>query len=569
MCESGQVVAIALGSNIGDSFHNIELALRLLETPNQVFTPKEREDMSDDSFVAVIDTSFLYETAPMYVTDQPSFINCACLIETNLSPVELLKFLKHIELAVGRVPSIRNGPRAVDLDVILYGNTILDTRPLQERDNLDNLINQLVIPHPRMHEREFVLRPLNDMIPDYIHPVHKKSISKLLRELPEEDASMKKVVPFPTYPLPPNYVWSFPGVPVVPPTLTHWTHTSSLTPHQPGKKRKTHLMATLNATPDSFSDGLVHNTIDTALEYASKAVQDGATIIDIGGYSTKPGAAFVSPEEEEQRVVPVIKAMRNMAPSDEDSTASATEVVSDTNSRVRAVPISVDTFRWEVAKAAILAGANCINDVYAFTGRDTYPVVDDDQKGRAEASMTEMKRVAREYAVPVILMHSRGDAGMNKDYEMYKSGGASGVVVNGIQVELGTKVEKIIKGKGGVRRWMIIVDPGVGFSKTLEGNLEVLRDASSIVSDIRVHNDGSTTHNHLRGYPLLIGASRKSFLGTILSQGDSGRVTEPMERGWATSAAVACAVQQGSLVVRVHDTKEMADVISVATELWG
>lgn len=422
------------------------------------------------------------------------------------------------------------------------------------------------------------------MIPDYVHPVYKKPISKLLAELPEEDPSMKKVVPFPHHPLPPDYSWSYPGVTVVPPTLTHWTHSSSRVLWVNRKKRKTHLMATLNATPDSFSDGSAHNTMQTALEYARKAIEDGSTIIDIGGYSTKPGAAFVSPEEEEGRVVPIIKAIRNMG-LDRDSVKSKDTLKPDMDSRLRIVPISVDTFRWEVAKASILAGANCINDVYAFTGRDTYPVVDDDQRERAEASMAGMKRVAREYAVPVILMHSRGDAGMNQYYEVYEPNGEAGSVVRGVQIELGEKVEKIIKGKGGVRRWMVIVDPGVGFSKTLDGNLEILRDASHIVGDVQIEKGWyvtstsfltliflyiarNATRNPLCGYPLLIGASRKSFLGAILAQGGTGRTTEPTERVWATSAAVACAVQQGSLVVRVHDTKEMADVIAVADALW-
>lgn len=425
------------------------------------------------------------------------------------------------------------------------------------------------------------------MIPDYIHPVYKRPISKLLAELPEGDPSMKKVVPFPRYPLPQDYAWSYPGVPVVPPTLTHWTHNSSLPSRKIAfKKRKTHLMATLNATPDSFSDGSAHNTIQKALEYAGKAVEDGSAIIDIGGYSTKPGAAFVGPEEEEERVVPIIKAIRNTG-LNKDPIAREDTLKLDTDSRLRSVPISVDTFRWEVAKASILAGANCINDVYAFTGRDTYPIVDDDQRERAEASMAGMKRVAKEYAVPVILMHSRGDAGVENYYGMYESNEeAEGRVVRGVQVELGAKVEKIIIGKGGVRRWMVIVDPGVGFSKDLEGNLEVLRDASSIVGDIQISNGwhaastsffmtyvlcivGNTIRNPLRGYPLLIGASRKSFLGAILAQGGTGRTTDATERVWATSAAVACAVQQGSLVIRVHDTKEMADVISVASALWG
>jgi dihydropteroate synthase len=161
----------------------------------------------------------------------------------------------------------------------------------------------------------------------------------------------------------------------------------------------------------------------------------------------------------------------------------------DMEGRVRRLPISIDTFRWEVAKAAIIAGANCINDIYAFTGRDTYPFTGEEEKKRAEVCMAGMKRIAREFAVPVVLMHSRGDAGQNKDYGIYgyaETGEGGGSVVEGVRVELGDKVERIVKGKGGVRRWMVVVDPGVGFSKALEGNLEMLRGAAAIVAEVQI-----------------------------------------------------------------------------------
>ena len=167
--------AIALGSNLGDRFANVEYALRLLEDVSLGGDQGHSQDI-----VTIVNTSFLYETEPMYVLDQPKFVNCACLVsqtmirkryhrynneyytqvETNMSPVPLLKLLKHIEATVGRVPSIRNGPRAVDLDIITYDDHIFDTRDEMARENLDNLEGHLVIPHPRLQEREFVLRPL-------------------------------------------------------------------------------------------------------------------------------------------------------------------------------------------------------------------------------------------------------------------------------------------------------------------------------------------------------------------------------------------------------------------------
>lgn len=141
------------------------------------------KEYESNIFATITDTSFLYETAPMYVTDQPAFINCGCLvrvpnplfiylipeqIETNIPPLSLLHLLKHIETAVGRVSSIRNGPRTIDLDIVFYGDAVVDTRPPSQRSNLDNLLGELVVPHPRMIEREFVLRPMNEYVLTYL-----------------------------------------------------------------------------------------------------------------------------------------------------------------------------------------------------------------------------------------------------------------------------------------------------------------------------------------------------------------------------------------------------------------
>lgn len=374
------------------------------------------------------------------------------------------------------------------------------------------------------------------MIPEFVHPVHKKSIRTLLGDVIRQsnvDFPMLKVTPFADYPI--TETRQLPGTHQVPSMGRYWTTHCSSDIQRPTKVR---LMATLNATPDSFSDGSVNNTLSTALTYSAASVRAGADIIDIGGYSTRPGAAFVSPEEECQRVVPVIQAIR----SHEDQDVSS-------------ALISIDTFRWEVAEAAVLAGANCINDVFSFTGPE-YPLAQSSEK-----HLLKMREVARKLAVPVILMHSRGDAGSNKDYSQYKGG-----VLEGVRVELGEKVEAIIKGKGGVRRWFVIVDPGIGFSKTVAANCTLLREASSMTANTPV--------NPLAGYPRLIGSSRKSFLGAILERPDAdgtykGRKTEPKEREWATAATVACAIQQGASVVRVHDVQDMRDVVAVASAIWS
>jgi dihydroneopterin aldolase/2-amino-4-hydroxy-6-hydroxymethyldihydropteridine diphosphokinase/dihydropteroate synthase len=391
------------------------------------------------------------------------------------------------------------------------------------------------------------------MVPDFVHPVFRKPIHELLLDLlktsPVGSPAMIKVMPFPTYPYKSDHALAVPSVPVVPHTQTYWkfppAKSAVSAARQASPPRRTRLMATLNVTPDSFSDGSDYTTLSAALNYATSSAAAGADIIDVGGYSTRPGAAYVSPDEERDRVVPIITALRTSPPN--------------TTTGKNAPLISVDTFRPDVAAAAVLAGANCINDVHAFTGPDYPPTPS------ASARLADMKETARDLGVPVILMHSRGEAGANKDYSHYDT------VVQGVAKELGEKVEAIVHGPGGVRRWLVMVDPGVGFSKSLEGNLQVLRDSASITADVRAENG---VWNPLRGYPLLIGVSRKSFLGTILSQPDDdgayqGRQTTPKERGWATAAAVACAVQQGAAVVRVHDVPELGDAVRIADAIWS
>ncbi len=390
------------------------------------------------------------------------------------------------------------------------------------------------------------------MVPDYVHPVLHKPIREMLSDVlkasPVGSPAMIKVMPFPAYPRSADRAPPVASVPDVPHTHTHWTFPPARPPVPHGQvstPRHTRLMATLNVTPDSFSDGADHVALSAALAYAASSARAGAHIVDVGGYSTRPGAAPVSPEDEVARVVPVIEGIRALS----SGTSDAADVL-----------VSVDTFRPHVARTAVLAGANCINDVHAFTGPD-YPR----PASSSPAYLVRMTETARELAVPVVLMHSRGEAGANKDYSHY------GSVVGGVIQELGEKVEAIVRGPGGVRRWLVMIDPGIGFSKSVDDNLEVLRNSASITAEARTV-DGEW--NPLRGYPQLIGASRKSFLGNILSQPDKsgtyeGRQTTPKERGWATTAAVASAVQQGAAVVRVHDVLEMGDVVRAANAIWG
>lgn len=382
------------------------------------------------------------------------------------------------------------------------------------------------------------------MIPHFVHPACNKTIRTLLDEVvsarSESDPPMLKVMPFLKYPLDDTEAAKIHGI-QVPPTAKYWT-LSSTDPAKHGRPRKTYLMATLNMTPDSFSDGAQHNTLPAAIAYTTAAIASGADIIDIGGYSTRPNADPVSASDEHQRVLPIIQAIR-AHPMD----------------ALRHALLSVDTFRADVAEHAVQAGANCINDVHAFTG-PTYP-----PDAASTEHLARMRGVARALGVPVILMHSRGDAGANKDYAAY-----GGDIVAAVQTELGRKVDAIVRGVGGVRRWLVLVDPGIGFSKGVEGQLALMRDLGRVTAV--PDRDGGV--NPLAGYPMLVGASRKSLLGAVLEEPDvegtyTGRKTRPQERVWATAAAVACAVQQGASVVRVHDVAEMRDVVAVASAIWN
>jgi len=377
---------------------------------------------------------------------------------------------------------------------------------------------------------------------NYLHPVAKKTVKNLLKEITrnrqEGTSVMKKIVPFPRYPIGTSSPSTPSTILPVPSTQSYWTFPISGDLLGPNK---VYVMATLNVTPDSFSDGSMHNSLEAALQCTGTSISAGADIIDIGGYSTRPRANYVSNEDEISRVVPVIQAVRE---------------------RSKDALISVDTFRADVAEAAVMAGANCINDVHAFTGPE-FPLYE-----ASACNLISMRQLARNLAVPVVLMHSRGDAGSNKDYSAYLNTENNGqsLVLKGVQMELGDKVDAIVRGRGGVRRWLVMVDPGIGFSKTMDDNLEVLRHASLITAG----NATGEPRNPLEGYPLLIGTSKKSFIGKILKSGCDyrSRDTEPKDRGWATAAAVACAVQQGASVVRVHDVAEMVDVVKMSSALW-
>ncbi|KAF2014382.1 folic acid synthesis protein-like protein [Aaosphaeria arxii CBS 175.79] len=454
---------IALGSNLGDRVAMIEKALQLVQR---------------DGSVRVLRTSGLWETKAMYVLDQDKFVNGACEVETSLSPIELLDKLQSVENEMGRVKVVDKGPRNIDLDILLYDQEVF----LNER---------LQVPHKLMLERDFVLRPLCELIPDALLPPEASLPSGTLREqlarLPPLEDPVSTLTPL-----------MRPGSTSIPPPITAGHST-----------RSTRVMSIINITPDSFSDGgKNYNAGPEALRRTIKSqIASGATIFDIGGQSTRPGAAVVSESEELSRILPVIKLIR--------STPEANDV-----------SISVDTYQSSIARAAIAAGADIINDVSA---------------GLLDPRMLE---TVADLGCTVCLMHMRGTPSTMNEMTSYPDG-----VVQGVGEELLARVRAAEA--AGVKRWRIILDPGIGFAKTLDQNLELLRRLGEL-----------REFPGLEGMPWLLGTSRKAFIGRVTG------VQEARERTWGTAATVAASIQGGADIIRVHDVKEMAQVTTMSDAIW-
>ena len=269
-----------------------------------------------------------------------------------------------------------------------------------------------------------------------------------------------------------------------------------------GWGRQTYLMGVLNVTPDSFSDGGQFNTLDSALTQAHKMVADGADFLDIGGQSTRPNAEDVTLDEELDRVIPVIEALRQ-------------------HDAFSQVPISVDTTRSQVANAAIAAGADLINDISGAT---------------FDAAMLS---IVAKLGVPIVLMHIRGTPKTMQTLTDYED--LIGEMLQFLEARLQAAIA------AGIDRSQIIIDPGIGFAKKAAQNLEILRQLPAF---------------RALGCPILVGVSRKSFIGQILNEPD------PQSRVWGTAAACVSAIVGGTDILRVHDVLEMHDACRVADAIW-
>ncbi|WP_240421471.1 dihydropteroate synthase [Paenibacillus periandrae] len=246
-------------------------------------------------------------------------------------------------------------------------------------------------------------------------------------------------------------------------------------------RNRTAIMGILNVTPDSFSDGGLYVGVQAAVEQARRMVAAGADMIDIGGESTRPGSTIVTLEQELQRVIPVVEALIE---------AGIT------------VPLSVDTYKAEVARQALAAGAHVLNDIWGLKREP------------------EMAQLAAEYGCPIVIMHNRNEA-VYDDY---------------IPEVIDDLLQSIrLAHAAGIRDSQIILDPGIGFAKSYEHNLQLMNELHRIVAI---------------GYPVLLGTSRKSMITRTL-----GLPANEVREG--TAATVCMGIQQGCSIIRVHDVLEM------------
>ncbi|GMH43355.1 hypothetical protein BSKO_11277 [Bryopsis sp. KO-2023] len=476
--QSPAEVVIALGSNMDDRVGNLTGAIQSLRRKG----------------VEMVLCSSLYESKAAYVVDQPDFLNAAVLARTSLSPLKLLEVLKHTEKEFGRnlESGIRFGPRPLDLDIIAYGTETRKEAPL-------------IIPHERWGERDFVKAPVSDLARFDFHARHsttddsrtvkgflKDVLSAWMNEGGDSRIGAKGL----------QRVTPLGGV--------------SRSPGQQEKKVRTSggetvVMGVLNVTPDSFSDGGKFFSMESALAQAKELISKGADIIDIGGQSTRPGATLLSPDEESERVVPLIKAL------------AVDPITSD-------ALISIDTFYSRVARDAVGEGAKIINDVSGGT-------LDDG-----------MLNCVASLGVPYVCMHMRGtpQTMQSKEFTEYDN------ICLDVGRELQQRAESAML--AGIPAWNIILDPGIGFAKTHTGNLDLIRG----LADLKDHGLLGTC----RHMPILAGASRKGFLGSIVGK------KKPEDRDVATAAVTVACVQGGAEIIRAHNVEFARDASRVADALY-
>ncbi len=394
------MLILGLGSNIGNRMQYLRQAVDVLRATKEL---------------NVIQLSPVYESDALLPEGAPSswdqpYLNMAISCNTSLHAETLLQQLKAIESQVGRDAGGRWGPRVIDIDILAWGDAVINN-------------THLTIPHQGLPERPFALWPLADLAPKWVYPapgIHYGKTASLL--CAPWGSRFSKQAPF----------------------KTHQVNASIIKPV---------LMAAVNLTPDSFSDGGAWNTVDKAVAHINQCVQEGATVIDIGAESTRPLATLISAEEEWARLEPVLAAVATQGHT-----------------------LSVDTRHATVARRALTYGVKIINDVSGCDDPD-------------------MRALVASSTVDIIVMHHLGlPADKTKLIALHE---------NPVSVVYTWGQEKIKQLESmGIHRSRIIFDVGIGFGKNAEQSLLLLKN---------IH-----VFHHL-GVRLCVGHSRKSFMNRITS----------------------------------------------------
>lgn len=433
---SDHLVYLALGSNIGDRAGNIHTALRAI-----------------NEYAAIETTSFLYETAAAYYTNQPTFLNAVCEVTTHLSPIDLLQAIEATMEKMGRERLIPNGPRVIDIDILLY-------------DDLRFESPELIIPHPGIAERDFVLEPLCDVAGTMRHPILNTTFFDLWRKLGA--ANLQKVIPI--------------GDVVLP-----W-----------GGHEKTYVMGVLNSEASGTIDSL-----DKAVSTAERLVADGADLLEIDAHMILPHQVPTAVDVEIERIAPIIEAV-----------TSAVDM-----------PLSVNTYQYQIAQAAVEAGAQMIN--YRCNLQDPEQIC---------------TLVTNQWVPLVLTFNPKNNFCRGARYQLstsstYEHTYSQDNFVDAVRHEL--RQMRIVVKTDAVPRWLIVQNPGLSLMSEQHHVRQLIQNLAEITST---------------GYPLLVDPTRVQLIGPE-------RCEEEL------IALSTLAAHNGASIVRTHSVKRVAKALQVTNAL--
>jgi len=485
------VVYLALGSNLGKRFNNFQTCTKLIE---------------EKGVGRVLKTSQIYESPCMneynkIVEEENKFINAVIKIETSFTPLDLLKACKEIEIYYKRKPKIKYyEEREIDIDIITYNNEIIDIT-----DYESNLY--LKIPHPKVFDRLFVLKPMLDIdINVKIYDVVSKEIKpvkNILKDL------LNKMGDSTLHNFNPDNVNCYDKLSYMY-KVFFMNSSDGDSEKYFDVSKKTLLMATINCTPDSFSIAWLkgeNKPYEKIIEYLLQ-FKDEIGIIDIGGESTRPGSHSVEENEELKRILPLIEKIKS-------------------NEALKKIPISIDTRKSFIAKKCVQLGVDIINDV-----------------STAQFD-PEIANIVCDYNLKYICMHSRANPDIMQNEKFLKYGN----ITEDICAELKSRITDINNKRGNnskILDWNVIIDPGLGFSKTSENNFEVLKNLEKIKQK----------------FPnlILIGHSKKKFIRDFLKVDKDNTLPGDI--------AISClAISKGANIIRIHDVENISKAIKISDKI--